>query len=464
MIIALFVAFWAIFSFTLPQQFTYDGLCYALDVERGPLTNLFHPGHLLYSAFMRVFWKGAGLLGYHGPAIYLMQALNALVAAGAVALLAALLVRKVHKPVALAGASLFGFSYAFWFEAADPGCYAFAGLAGVALLWLLVEGPSSRPFLLGLVHGFLVLWHQMLILVAPAFLLKVRHPGVGRGPVDWAGMTKYVLGLSLGAVVPYAIVAAAFHGGSLNEAFYWALGPAGPPPGTPILSSYWWSVDFFKNVTAFADALAQAFVMIPGQSPWAGYAVAVIIIVLALRQWRQTPVWLWIAALGLFQFFFSPGILRFRILLLVPLIYLALINSKRVFPFILIVAGMALTNGISAKAKMTPPADRERVAWVRQVVGPNDFFVYRGGEGSITNVYLVYFAPQVPAQSLQGYQFANPSGDWTALEATLAQVKKRGGRVFIERSIIDSDRPWVSRWNEGKTLDGPNGYKLLQLK
>lgn len=480
-IAAIFAAFWALYSFTLPHQYTYDGLCYALDAERGPLTNLFHPGHLLYSGVSRLLWKASGVLGYHGQAIYLMQVLNAMIAAGAVALLAALFLRRTTKEEAILWSTLFGLSYAFWSEAADPGCYAWAGLASVALLWLLVEGPSHRPFLVGLAHGFLVLWHQMLILVAPAFLWKKRSnvPSIG-----W-----YLAGLTLAAAGPYALVASIFHNGSLNEALYWALGPAGPPPGTPILSAYWWSLDLWRNAVSFVSTLADSLVYRNSMS----YLLAAVVVWAAIRRGQEKSLWIWILCLSAFQFFFSTGAPRFRILLLPPLLYLALpakgktflhpkghiVSWGATFLALTIIGSINFVQAIRSRAHF--PADHLRTAWVKQIVGPQDFLIYRGrGEESILNVYLVYFAPQVPSRSISGYLFSKPSGEWDEMNAVLEHVRARGGRIFIEESLptpgvlsvlskehnISQDhlRGWLEGFKKEKVFEGPNGYKLFQAK
>ncbi len=444
MALILFFAFALLYGYTLAHHYTYDGLCYALDAERGPLVNIFHPGHLLYSITQRALWHGAAFLGYHGPALYWMQAVNVVVSAASVALLGVLISRKTTRVTAGAGAALFGVSYAFWSEAADPGCYAFAALAAVGTLWLLIEGPPEKSSWVGAAHGAMVLYHQMLILVAPAFLLRY----------SW----KYLIGLLVTAALPYAVVATVFHGTSLHDALYWALGPAGPPPGTPVLSSYWWSVDMWGNAKIFVSSLARACVGGEGPRAWVGYGVAATVVGMAVYRGRHGPLWVWLAALGAFEFFFAPGTLRFRILLLPPLIYLALAGRKAVWMWG-VVAVVAAFNATPIYTKMQRPADAARVAWLRQVMTPSDFLVYSGkSPESITNVYFVYFAPRLSGQSLSGYFFTHKSGDWGDLNARLTDIKANGGRVFVEEKI------WRSDYKKGVVLEGPDGYRLFQAR
>src|SRR5437870_3660653 len=83
--LVVFLFFWLLYQFTASRVFSYDGLCYALDVEFAPAANLFHPNHLLYSFVSYCIGRFFHLLGYTGRAIFLMQSVNVFVAAGAVA-------------------------------------------------------------------------------------------------------------------------------------------------------------------------------------------------------------------------------------------------------------------------------------------------------------------------------------------------------------------------------------------
>src|SRR4029077_9051285 len=163
----------AVYHLTATFRFSYDGLCYALDAEFGPPTNLFHPNHLLYSFLSRGLFRLLIWVGHPVRAIYLMQAMNTVVAGTAVGFFFALLTQRFGWKRGLLGAVLLGFSNAFWTEAVDPGCYAWATLATCGLLALLLEPEILEPFWLGVAHGVAILFHQMLLLVIPAFLFRL---------------------------------------------------------------------------------------------------------------------------------------------------------------------------------------------------------------------------------------------------------------------------------------------------
>src|SRR5882762_6561602 len=60
--------------------FSYDGICYALDVEFGSMINLFHSNHLLYSPASRVIYQVFRMTGSSLRALAVMQGANAIAA------------------------------------------------------------------------------------------------------------------------------------------------------------------------------------------------------------------------------------------------------------------------------------------------------------------------------------------------------------------------------------------------
>ena len=79
-VISLSAFFVVLYRLTATRAFSYDGICYSLDAERAPLTNLFHPNHLLYSFIGRLVYILAALTGHPLRALPLMQGFNALIA------------------------------------------------------------------------------------------------------------------------------------------------------------------------------------------------------------------------------------------------------------------------------------------------------------------------------------------------------------------------------------------------
>lgn len=464
---ALFVFFWLLYQGTLSHQYTYDGLCYALDVEFGTPSQFFHANHLLYAWAYRGLYRFSQIFGYSGRAIYLMQSLNAFVGAGAVSILGWIVSRRFGLVRGLLGAAFLGVSNAFWSETTDPGCYAVACLASCLLLELLLQSHRLKPLWIGLVHGVLVLFHQMLVLVAPAFLVQLAPPR------KWA---LYGVGLSLGAALPYALIARLYHGGSLGEAVYWALGPAGPAPGTKILSRFWWSLDLLPNAVKAWTGLAQSVV-----AQGLGLHLLLALGLLAVVGWsirhRAFPaLWIWVLVLNLFQFFFYAGTPRYRILFLPPLLFIAAAASRGVkIPKALLAAwtaliAVALVNYTGSISPRTHPGpDAVRTAWVKEQVSPSDFFLFAGrGPASIVNVYMAYFAPQVPARSMWGYLFLHPEGPMDELTQRVQATRRAGGRVFVEKDLLErAPGGAVQRWLQAlrplRAKKGPDGYDLVQV-
>lgn len=493
---AVFIAAWLLYGLTAPEQYSYDGLCYALDVERAPAANLFHANYLLYSAVQRGALRAAQLIGYSGRAIELMQSLNALAAGLAAGLFARLAARAFGWRRALVAAAVFATSHALWIEAADPGSYAWAALASAALLDVLLRFQKTPPAWLGVLHGAAALFHQMLALVAAAFIASYwleKRPRGERPPRSCA----YLAAATLAAALPYAAVAALFHGGSLSEALTWAFSPGGTPQGVAIRRGFWWSWDAWRNLEATAIAFARAFVAPVPDAGWfntlAGGVVFAALAWTAVRSAGRmrrdsggldAPLWAWIAALSVFQFFFNVGMLRYRILLMPPLLYLAAAalpdDLRALRPAAL---GALLASGINYRyavgPKRAPGSDAVRTAWLQREVGPRDFLLFEGGGGrSITNVHLAYFAPGVPARSLRGYLLGRPDGDLEPLKERVRTVLSSGGRFLVERRMLEPQhRPslleilpsnkgwvdWLASFRVARILPGPAGYDLAEV-
>jgi hypothetical protein len=455
----LFVLFAILYAVTIPQRYTYDGLCYALDLQRAPVENLFHPNHLLYSFAQNKIWM---LVGHSLKAIFVMQAANVLIAALAVACYGGLLAGSVGTGAAFVMAALWGVSQAFWTEAADPGCYAYAALAVAFFFGSFQRLPNRPGWLSGFFQGFLMLWHQMLILLVPVSLWRV---GKGR-------RIGFLSALLLTVVLPYAWVAHTFHGPSLRGELFWALGPAGPSPGTAIFSRTWWSTDCWSNAGVWFHALGNAIVFKYGM------VAAPLLLALAIVGLYKAPekgeerAWAFTIAvafgvLSLFQFFFYIGALRYRILALPFLLALcgrALKDQPRAVLGLgwVGVLFVAWFNGMGpVRERHRPSSDTQKTVWLNQQLGERDFFLFGGTTGSsIDNVYVAYFAPQLHAQSLRGYSFSHPNQSLTPLLDELALYHQHGIRIWTESDLAAQLQGWTT---SGTPLDGPEGYRLVLM-
>jgi len=467
---------------------------YALDVEFGTTAQLFHPGHLLYSFLFRELIVLLHVFGGSGRALFLMQSVNAWIGALAVGFLAVTLSDRFGRVRGVLLSSLFGLSQVFWAEAIDPGCYALAGLAAVGVLNLLMRAREGNAWGIGFLHGFLILFHQLLILAIPAFWMAFAF---GDAPRRLRGI-RYTAGVLLGAGIPYAIIAARYHPGPLSEKLNWFLIPAGSPMSVGVLQGFWWNWAWAANLKPFWELLVQSVI---AQSFWGYVIVSFLVLCILAGTCRhvvcRSPLrpelavaWAWILPVGVFLFFFHHA-LRFYILLLPPVLYLiaALSGGCRNQAWgILSAVGLFLLGAVNYSHAIVPRrsggTQQARILWIHDHVRPIDFLLFAGrGPHSIVNVYAAYFLPQIPARSLYGYlltQFGRPDTHLDPLTADCEAAWRRGGRVWVEKDLLDLESQkeaetqmkvtpgsvvrWFQKFKKGKEAPGPEGYYLVELK
>lgn len=484
---ALAAVFFALYCLTSSRSFSYDSITHALSVEFGAVSWLFHPNHLLHTPVGKLAFLLTS--AFDGPrAIYVLQWINAAAAAAGLGAWAVLLSPRYGTARACLAAAALGTSFAFWGEAADPGAYAWAALFACALAWPLTDTTGKLPAARGALLGAAALFHQMFALAAPALLR-----GLGA-----RGKTRLLAALVVTAGLPYAAVMLAWHSGSLYEALLWLFGPSGGRPGSGVFQSSWWTTDFAGAIAAMAAAPLTSWLETSGNLPraaqicggvflWAGWAA------LCARAWRRGDaasrtllerVFLWLVFFSLFQFFWLPGSPRF-ILLSAPAAILALLESglpgrgfRRAAAWAAVAAAALLNLGPAMhRARQGNNPDFVRLEWVRGSLASKDFLLFSGGSGSITNVYVAYFAPGIPARSMYGYLFGHPSGDFSELDAAIAAARAAGKKVWVEASLLDPAAraalaaatgvpqekiaAWLQKLRPGRVLRGPLGFDLF---
>ncbi len=368
-------------------------------LERRPIYS--HPNHLAYTIFYKYLFHLSTRLGYQGRAIFFMQAMNAFVGALAVAVFARLMIEDFGTARGCFASLVLGFSAVFWTETIDPGCYALASLATIVLLLLFLRLPLFDAFVVGLLHGILVLAHQMLILAAPAFCFKLAGlTDIGKRKNVLAGLLPYACGLALVPGIAYVSIALRYHGGSCREALEWMFGPAGAPVGTGIIAPNWWSGAVFSNLMIFLDSLPRAVAAIPVLKSLYEFGMRILVgmglaslMVWTLQGSKKSsrtardivPLWIWIGAMSAFQLFYNPGALRFRLLFLPALLWIGM-QACREFKSRLLkyavcgaLALLICLNFIAAvKPRVTVSPDAPRVDWIREIVKPGDFLLFSG--------------------------------------------------------------------------------------
>ena len=457
--------FIVLYDFTATRAFSYDGISYALAIERNAIAFLFCAYHLLHTVIGWLVFKVFIALGHPVRAVPLLQQINAVVGGCTVGFFFWLLSLKFSPWRALLGAAALGLGSAFWMEAVDPGCYAWASLASCVLLAVIIEGKDLSSFRVGLIHGATILFHQMLVLAIPALLVQrwKRRPG------------EYLAGVLISAGSVYAVVAAVFYGHSWHEAWMWLFGPAGWPANRPMEMMHWWNFRLLDNLAASWRGLIDSlFVPVPGTP--LGFSILkqgllisfLVWLVIASRnyfkgkKWIGDPLatlWIWVLVMNFVFVFYVPGTVRFRLLFLPALIYGGLMlesqEKHRWMPWGLgaVVACMALVNyhwGIAPQAQPENNTSLMRTLWVNHLLRPDDVFLFAGGsKDSIINIYVPYFAPEIKGRSLRGYFFANPHGDLMELRQLVHEARNNHRRVFVEAQLFNPETQ--------KTLDAEQG-------
>jgi len=495
--LSLWLGTFLIYIFLPSYDFSYDGICYALDVEFGSWMKLLHPNHPIYSPLMRLFYNALNFSEPAVRAIPIMIKLNAMIGASAIALLYwALSDRHAHAPSAL-GSLAFAFSAAFWKETIDPGCYALAGLGTVITLQLLLGGNHKSYIITGILHGLCVFSHLMIVLASPAFILKILlKNGSNRRKI--VHILQYGLGLMLLVGGTYQILGLAFYKGSVVAPF--ALRSAG------IAVSNWWNWDLAQNARVFWDTFVRSWVGIPTawRDPvnlflYASVSLTLLwMILMTIRllinqkrmDWQVSSLWAWSGVMSLLHFWWAVGAHRFRILIGPALIACFLeLQKKNRFPratihvSAVIIALMGAWNYVVVIRPFSRPSanpDLVRSMWVRNNLHGNDFLFFAGhGRNSITNVALAYFAGEIPARSLYGILYDTSKTDLAQLNAYVQETKQRKGRFFIESSLKDAaylekiakntDAPqalvkWIDQFRVKLRLVAQDGFAIEQLE
>lgn len=530
------IVFPVLYLLTRTWAFSYDALTAALTAERNGVFP-FHPNHLFGTGLGWAFFKGMIFAGKPTSALLVFQTVNAVVAGLAIGYFFYLLAEHFSMRAGILGAAGLGLSYAFWSEAVDAGAYASTGLMAIVLTGKLLRlsqnshprgprkeknnnaplfsvGQSSPLFLsgqisplwIGLCVGAGILVHQMFLLSIPSFVILFLWSARQNN----RSLLYFFLGIFLFGLLPYGLIAHYYYGYGPREGLYWFFGPAGPRPNSGIISNSWWQWNVFQNMIPLWQGLVRSLMApLPTRLSWANFpiqlflAMGIFTLFLgSLRLFFRTPqqrpilcaVLAWIVAMNIFQFFWVPGTIRFRILFLPVLIVGGVIAlgglpemaqkwvKKSTALFLFLILGIGFSNAvgtISPAARIENNRDIVRSLWVRQTMGPNDFFLFAGRGDSIMNVVPPYFSPRVPSRSLYGYFFANPSGDFSEMGRIIAQTFSQGGNVYIEEQLftkeawfgLAQDEPtaiqilskWFSQYETQSLLNGPSGYRVVKI-
>lgn len=150
------------------RTYYWDGVLFALNIEdvaRGqssPLM-LFHPNHLLYTAFGYVLYRAALASGLTVRAITALQLANVVASVAACAVLYAVARRLLEsREKALFCATLFAFGATWWKFSTDANAYIFSILLILLAVWFATATPA-RWRAAALCHAGAMLFHELAV-------------------------------------------------------------------------------------------------------------------------------------------------------------------------------------------------------------------------------------------------------------------------------------------------------------
>lgn len=413
--------------------FNFDGTACAVAVELSDFKHLVHGNHLAYGVLAWLFDRAWRLLGYGGPALLPLQALDALLGAAGAAVLASLLRRsgRTERDAFLGGLAL-AVSSAWWFWSLEAQVYMLGALfAALAAREALSENP--RPVRLGLWLAAAALGHVGHLMAAPALawlLVKKR----GRGPA-----ARALAALAAALLACYAAAGLlAVRPASWDELRLWLLGSAAL---TPDRSFAWhfvsgglsdWALMTFR---IFCDHAAAAGLWRP-----VGFLLAALPLAAAVRGARRggerARFWLaWLAGYAVLYLSWEPSTVVYRVSDLLGLWALALLGLEDWSPRArgaALGAWTAAAFAFNLSFTVLPAADARNnpdlleTRWTAARV-PADAWVLADGRGVI---YLPYFA------HLKTVNLRHAPED-AALDARLDALAAAGQAVFVTGRTLD---------------------------
>lgn len=172
----LFVLTAAIYLSFLTQNYYWDGIAFAQIIEDAPRLgpSLVHPNHLLYNLVGYVFYRTLQSLGFNLRAVTALQILNALLSAGACAVLFQILrhsLRSVYLAFTLS--LLFAFTATWWKFSTDAAAYVLGVFLLLCCFYLALLRKRTHPLVLAIVFAAALCIHQMAIFFLPVLIVAI---------------------------------------------------------------------------------------------------------------------------------------------------------------------------------------------------------------------------------------------------------------------------------------------------
>jgi hypothetical protein len=456
----LAVGAFLLYLLTRTEFHTFDGIAYTRDVSTGkPLAALVLPHHLAYEPVVLAMFNIWRALGWTGHADAPAQFLSSLAGAGGLALFYRTAWEWTRTRLAALLATLaLGLSYGYWFYSVEVDIYLpplFFLLLSTWLLTLALRRGAFGwvPVLLGLSHAGAVLFHQVALLVAPAFALGLWLGVKGNVRARVGAVARY--GVTLGAVVwlAYFVGGWIVAGQSTPESFMrWAnsYGTLGTWGG--------FRTETAGNVlSGVSAALSSDF--------WTGRLLLVGLVVLlaitAVAATRQAgalawALWAWLGVPGAFFVWWQPEVLKFWVLVLpAPLLLIAMGAAvpeprpvrREVYAgaVLLALAALVATNAPAIWAKRDPMSDpaRRASATLGERAGSEDLIVLQASPAEHYLPFL-YSRPNVTSARELWYSHGGAGGRAGAIREIRQRAwhaLAKGSSVWVEDRVMQPGEP-----------------------
>jgi len=196
------------YLFIATREFYWDGVAFAIDIENatGNLSSLVRPNHLIYNLVGYFLFEA---FGEQFRALYLLQALNAVLAGICILIVFLILREKTHSHYhSVCIALIMAFSATWWRFAIDANAYIPSILFLLICYRLLLPTGKPRPLFVGLAHATAMLFHQLAI-----FFLPVAVAALWKQTRKWSSIVCYVS-------VSFTITIAAFIGAYCSVSYH----------------------------------------------------------------------------------------------------------------------------------------------------------------------------------------------------------------------------------------------------
>jgi hypothetical protein len=192
---ALAGAILVVYAVLSTKNYYWDGVAFAQNIEQASevtvhsrpfWTSIIHPNHLIYNSIGYFVWNASRLLGFHGRALTVLQAMNMLAGAACAWLMQRILLRTTRSAyLSTTLTLLFAFSAIFWKYSTDSDAYILSVLCLIGAFHSLIFSVRPRPVLVGLLHAAAMLIHQLAFLFFPAAALGIFLKG------GWKALWRY---------------------------------------------------------------------------------------------------------------------------------------------------------------------------------------------------------------------------------------------------------------------------------